>query len=139
MIEILPDRLWLGNAHDARNPSAVHQRGIRAILDLAHDEPPIVGYRDLIVSRVPLVDASGNDVLLLRIAISQAVSLLKNDVPTLIACSAGLSRTPAIAAAALSIHKNRDPDDVLNELIAQRPHDVSPTLWNDVKNVLPTI
>ena len=41
MREIIPTRLWIGNATDARNFTGVLGLGIAAIVDLAVEEPPI--------------------------------------------------------------------------------------------------
>jgi hypothetical protein len=47
-----------------------------------------------------------------------------------------MSRSPAIVAAALALVCNDVPDRCLQQLLAGNPHDVSPPLWADVKNVV---
>ena len=41
MQEVVTGRLWIGNAGDARNAAAVLAAGIRAVVDLAMEQPPI--------------------------------------------------------------------------------------------------
>jgi protein-tyrosine phosphatase len=55
--------------------------------------------------------------------------MLKNQVPTLVYCGAGMSRSPAVVAAALSIVQGGCPEEKLREIVAGQSHDVSPQLW----------
>ena len=59
----------------------------------------------------------------------------KSQVPTLVYCGAGMSRSPAVVAAALSIVQGGSPEDRLREVVAGHPHDVSPQLWEAVCKV----
>jgi hypothetical protein len=52
--------------------------------------------------RFPLLDGAGNPPWLLRLAVEAVVSLLRAGVPALVFCSAGMSRTPAIAEGAVA-------------------------------------
>jgi predicted protein tyrosine phosphatase len=72
---------------------------------------------------------------ILDVAIRTLVSLLKNQVPTLVYCGAGVSRSPAVVAAALSIVEGGSPEERLREIVAGQPHDVSPQLWEAVQRV----
>jgi predicted protein tyrosine phosphatase len=63
------------------------------------------------------------------------VMLAQNTTRTMIACSAGMSRSPSIAAAALAVITKRTPDECLQSIAASGPHDVSPILWSRVKTV----
>ena len=69
-------------------------------------------------------------------AIQTVVSLLKQ-IPTLVYCGAGMSRSPAVVAAALSIVQGGSPDEKLKEIVAGHPHDVSPHLWEAVCKGVP--
>ena len=64
--------------------------------------------------------------------IQTVVFLLKKQIPTLVDCGAGMSRSPAVVAAALSIVQGGSPDERLKEIVAGHPHDVSPQLWEVV-------
>jgi predicted protein tyrosine phosphatase len=130
MREIEPGRLWIGNAVEARDLRRVLDLGVQAIVDLAMQELPLPVTRELVYLRIPIVDG-GNDAWRLAIAIDAVVKLLRSEIPTLVFCSAGMSRSPAIVAAALSLVRCRPADEVLQEIAAQMPHDVSPLLWRD--------
>ena len=134
MREIIPQKLWIGNATDARDVSRIHDRRIRAIVDLACEEPLPQLTRDLTYCRFPIVDGHGNAAELLSAAITTNILLICKQIPSLVACSAGMSRSPAIVAASLALVRGQSPDAVLRELIDGYPHDVSPPLWVDVKN-----
>jgi len=130
---IIPSKLWIGNATDARDLRRIHDVGISAIVDLAFEEPVPQFTRELIGLRIPIADDSSNATELLAIAIETTASLIRRSIPTLVACSAGMSRSPSIVAAALALVWERPPEDVLQEIIAENPHDVPPLLWSDVK------
>src|SRR6188768_4058788 len=100
MRSITPNILWIGNAHDIRNVSAALSLGIRAVVDLAANEAPVPYPRDIVYCRIPLSDGPENDAALLRLAIFVTVEVIRAQMPTLVACSAGMSRSPAIVAAA---------------------------------------
>ncbi len=127
--------LHVGNAMDARDLTLLYDNGIRAVIDLAINERPAQLGRDIVYCRFPLNDGDGNDSAMIRLAIQTTVSLIRHEFPTLVACSAGMSRAPTIAAASIAMITKRDPDECLIELIADGPNDVSPILWNEVKNI----
>ncbi len=132
MREIIPKQLWLGHALDARDLRRIHDLGIRAIVDLAMEEPVAQLSRDLNYCRFPLSDGAGNSVQILKLAIQTTSSFVSNEVPTLVACSAGMSRSPAILAASLAVWKGVTPEECLAEVIHGQPHDISPPLWADI-------
>ncbi len=132
MREILPNQLWIGNAGDARDPERLLQVGIVAVVNLAAEESSPVLPRSMVYCRFPLTDGAPDDQTILRVAIQTVATLLKSQVPTLVYCGAGMSRSPAIVAAALSIVQGGSPDEKLKEIVAGHPHDVSPHLWEAV-------
>jgi protein-tyrosine phosphatase len=136
MRQVHPHRLWLGTALDARDLRKLYEHEIAAVIDLAIDEPPARLGREIIYCRFPLMDGRGNPDWLLRIAIQTTVQLLRDSVTTLVACSGGMSRTPALAAAAISATCGTPPDDCLLQIVEGQPHDVSPLLWQEVKQAL---
>jgi protein-tyrosine phosphatase len=136
MRQLKPHPLWIGHAGDGRDVRAILDAGIDAIVDLALGEPPVQVTRELVYCRFPLVDGPGNSPWLLKSAIDTVVRLLKARVPTLVMCSAGLSRSPSIAAAALARHLERDPAECLRFVTHQAPSDVSPELWKSVVEAL---
>jgi protein-tyrosine phosphatase len=136
MREVIPRTLWIGNASDARDVRRVLSEGITAIVDVAMEEPPIAFPRDVTYCRYPLLDGEGNSQMLLRLAIKTTAALIEAGTATLVACSGGMSRSLAIAAAALAIRQHSDPEVALEQVALTGPHDVSPGLWSEIQAVL---
>jgi hypothetical protein len=132
MREVIPARLWIGNAVEARDVRSVLGCGIVAIVDLAIEEPPTQFPRDTVYCRFPLVDGAGNSSIVLHAAVRTVSHFLASGLPTLVACGAGMSRSPAIVAAAIAENEQRPLREVLAELTAGQPHDVSPGLLHDI-------
>ena len=135
MREILPGRLWIGNAGDGRDPERLLAAGIAAVINLAAEEPSPVLPRSMVYCHFPLMDGAQDSQGVLDVAIRALISLLDNHVPTLVYCGAGMSRSPAVAAAALSVVQGGSPEEKLREIAAGQPHDVSPKLWEAVQKV----
>jgi hypothetical protein len=133
--------LWIGNARDARDIRAVLDAGIEAVVDLAADEPPVQPTRELVYLRFPLVDGEGNPDWLLSAAVSAVADLFHwHGIPTLVACGGGMSRSLAVAAAALSRVSPPAPrDEFLRQLVADGSADVHPGLWADVKRIVDSV
>lgn len=127
-----PYSLWIGNAGDVRQIETLIDAGIEAIVDLAVNEPVASLPREFLYLRFPLHDGEGNDARILHAAVKSVVELLRQNIPTLVACSAGMSRSPAIAAAAHAMLTDRDPNECLKECVATGPADVSSSLWHDI-------
>jgi hypothetical protein len=136
MRQISPHLLWLGHAGDGRDARHLLDAGIEAVVQVAEEEPPLQLPRELVYCRFPLVDGPGNDTTLLHLAVMMVVNLLERHVPTLICCDAGMSRSPAIAAAALSLVHQEAPDECLKKVAEYHPADVAPAFWNEVKTSL---
>lgn len=129
------ESLFIGTARDTRDVKALHEHGIHAVIDLAAEEPPAQLSRDLVYCRFPLLDGDGNPEWLLRAAIETAARCIERRVPTLVACSGGMSRSPVIAAAALSVAARGSLDDCLVRVLGDGPRQVSPVLWNAVLSI----
>jgi hypothetical protein len=136
MRQIPPYSLWLGHAGDARDVRAVLDAGIFAVVDLALEEPPVHFTREVAYFRIPLIDGAGNPPWLSRAAINTVAMLLQNNTPTLVFCGAGMSRSPAIAAAAISIVKDECATESLKFVANVHGCDVSPGLWSEVVRML---
>ncbi len=132
MQELISGSLWIGNTAEARQPTKLHQQGIRAVVDLAYEVAPAALPRELIAHRIPLSDGDGNDASSLRLAIESVERLIQAGIPALVACSAGLSRSPLIAAAAVARVENSSFEEILHRIQAVRPLDISPALLRDV-------
>lgn len=126
-------RLWLGHVGDARNLGAVHAAGIAALVDLALNESPIPLARELVYCRFPLIDGGGNPAWRLRAAVQTVAGLLRAQVPTLVYCGAGMSRTPAVAGAAIALVRGCPLTDGLALATQSGAVDLSPALWSDIQ------
>jgi protein-tyrosine phosphatase len=135
MHQLFPNRLWLGKTPDARDVSVVLAAGITAVVDLGAEEAPIQFPRDIVYCRIPLVDGAGNRPELIRAAVDLTATLIKARVPTLVACGAGMSRSPAIVAAAIAETDGITLEAALEQITAGTAHDLSTSLWNQVKRV----
>ena len=129
-------RLWIGNAADLRNPAAIMAAEIAALIELADGEPSANLPRDLVRGRFPLSDGGDNPAWLLRLAAETVAALVRAEVPTLVCCSAGMSRSVAIAAAGLALADARSLEDSLRTVAAAGPHDVSPTLYAQLQRAI---
>jgi len=128
--------LWLGHAGDCRDPERLSDLDIEAVIQLATEEPPPTLPRDTLFLRIPLHDGSGNHVSRLRLAVEVAAGLLRDRVPTLVCCSAGASRSPAIAACALAVAEEKPASECLRLVQSSHATDLSPGLWHDLLSLL---
>jgi protein-tyrosine phosphatase len=133
---IIPGRLWIGNLGDLDSPRPILDAGAEAVVQLSAEEVLPNLPRDLIVCRFPLIDGEGNESTVLRLAVACVGELLKNGIPVLVCCSGGMSRSPTIAAAAVSFVESRPVDEVVQTISAVGPIDISPAFWNDVVRTL---
>ena len=137
MRQVTPYWLWLGHAGDGRDFPALYDAGIRAVVQLALEEPARRPPRDLVYSRIPLLDGAGNTDDALFLAVRTVADLLRRRMPTLVCCGAGMSRAPAVVAAALALVEQAPPEDCLRRLAEQHhPTDVAPGLWNELLQLL---
>ncbi|WP_165072842.1 dual specificity protein phosphatase family protein [Paludisphaera rhizosphaerae] len=136
MLRRIPDSpLALAPAAMLRETSALAEAGVEAVVDLALNERPTLVGRELVACRFPLIDGEGNPDWLLRMAVRVVADLIREKVPTLVCCGNGMSRSPAVAAAALAIARGIAPEEALALVAAVGPADVSTGLWRDVRAV----
>lgn len=129
--------LWIGHAADGRDSAGICEREIEAVVQLAVDEPIPTLPREIIVLRIPLIDGSGNPADNLELAISSLTLLLQSKRNTLVCCSAGASRSPAVAACAMSRFTGQSLHDCLTEIHQHHPTDVAPGFWNELLSLSP--
>ncbi|MFZ4576245.1 MAG: dual specificity protein phosphatase family protein [Phycisphaerales bacterium] len=133
-----PHQLWLGNAGSCSDPRRLHAAGIAAVVELALEEPPAKLSREMLHLRFPLVDGGGNPTWLLRAAINAVAGLIADGQPTLVFCSMGMSRSPAITAAAISRATGQPLSAALRQVATATPTDISPALWAQIQDALTT-
>ena len=131
MHEILPHTLWIGNAFDIREPRPLFDAGITAVIDVAYEEQPAQIPRQLTYCRFPLLDGGGNDPAVLAQSLRTTTDLMALGIRTIIACSAGMSRSPTIAAFAIAFHLSKNPDDVIARIAEIKPLELKAELWAD--------
>jgi hypothetical protein len=136
MNRVEPYPLWLGHAGEGRDFRGVFDAGIEAVVQVAAEEQPPRPPRDLICCHFPLLDGTGNRSVLVALAIRTVATFLEMRLPTLLLCGGGVSRSPAIAAAALSLIYGKPLEDCLQEIVSHHPSDVSPGFWGEVAGVL---
>jgi hypothetical protein len=137
-MRLIPGRkLWLGTAGDLREPRAVLAVGVEAVVELADSEPPAPLPRDIIRYRFPISDGGENPPWLLSLAVEGVAGLIRAEVPTLVVCSAGMSRSIAVVACALATLEVRPPPEMLRQIAAGGPADVSPGLWRQLLSASP--
>jgi len=136
MRQVLPHLVWLGHAGDGRDFRRLLDARIQAVVQLADEEPVLHLPRELLYCRFPLVDGPGNEAKRLSLALMTVANLVQKRVPTLVCCGAGLSRSPAITAAPISLVYREPADECLKKVAKYPPADVLPGFWNEVKSVL---
>ncbi len=136
MREVIPNLLWIGNALDARDVKSVLDSGICVVIDLAIEEPPILFPREIVYCRFPLLDGEGNSFAVLRSAIETTSNFVAAEQPTLVACSAGISRSPAIVAAVLAKRQSLDLDEAAQRIASMGPCDFSARFWMAVRKAM---
>jgi len=136
MRSIADRALWIGNAGDLRNPVAILDAGIEAVIELADSEPLATLPRELIRCRFPLSDDGNNPYWLLRIACETVAGLLRANVPTMVCCSFGMSRSVCVAAGGISLAERRSLRKTLIAVIDGGPTDVTPGFLVQLQNAI---
>ena len=135
MNQISHYRLWVGHAADGRAVNEILAHDIRAVVQLALEEVVLRLPREIAYCRFPLVDGDGNDAVVMGLAIDVVAALITAQVPTLVCCGGGMSRSPAIVAAAIARVERSDLNACLETVTNSHPSDVSPSLWDDVRKL----
>jgi hypothetical protein len=132
MNEMIPQSLWVGHTGEERDFRQLFERGVRAVVQVAVEEPPLQPPHELIYLRFPLLDGTGTDPDLLELAVHSVAALLRKGIPSLVCCGTGMSRSPAVAAAALAVVRNEPLEECLRGVAACHPTDVSTGFWGEV-------
>src|SRR5437870_1435300 len=92
--------------------------------------------RDLVYCRFPLIDGIGNSPWLIRAAVDSVVGFVRANIPTFVYCSMGMSRTPAIAGAAIAKLRDCTLAEGLAVVSQHGPTDVSPSFLTELQTIL---
>ena len=132
MLEAHEKLLWIGNAIEIRDPKLLFDLEIEAVVDVAYEEPPAQIPRGMIYCRFPLIDGDGNEPRVLSKTLITTSGLLQLGFQTVIACSAGMSRSPTVASHALGLHLGKVPQEILERIANQHALEVNPRLWSEM-------
>jgi len=127
--------LWLGNEGDIQDIRAVFSQGIEVLVDLAAHEPPRHLPRETLYCHIPLIDGPDNPPWLVQLAVGTVMHLLKSNVPALVYCGGGVSRSPCIAAAAISLIRGCSVPEALTHLSQSEAMDINPGLLAEVQRI----
>lgn len=137
MRQIAGYSLWLGNVDDVRDLSKVINNGIEAIVDLALNESALPSLpREIVYCRFPLVDGAENSPWLLHSAVHSVVNLVASGTTSLVYYSLGMSRTPAIASAAIAIIRKCSLSEALDIVTQEGSADISPGLLDSLQKIV---
>ncbi|MDR3622359.1 MAG: protein tyrosine phosphatase [Paludisphaera borealis] len=136
MRRVSPHSVWIGHDGDGRNFPELHESDVQAVVQLAIEEPAIQPPRDLVFLRIPLSDGAGNPSESLILAVRTVAQLIGLGIPTLVCCGAGMSRSPCIVAAALSLALQLTPEEALDQVKNSGPCDIAPSLWAETRELL---
>ncbi len=128
--------LWLGNAGDLRDARALMAAGVAAVVELADSEQFAILPRELVRCRFPLSDGGDNPPWLICLAAESVAALLRAGISVLVCCSAGMSRSVAVAAAGVALAEKRSLAESLVIVVGSGPADVAPGLWVQLKQSL---
>ena len=120
--------MWLGHAGDLLDPRSVMAVGIEAVIELADSEPFASLPRELVRCRFPLSDGGDNAAWLLRLIAETVAALIHANVPALICCASGLSRSVCAAAAGVALADHLTMKEALISVTGSGPADVAPGL-----------
>jgi predicted protein tyrosine phosphatase len=119
--------LYVGTIDDAGDQSLLAEHRISVIVSLTHAEPDPGFPTDVTVVRLPMMDGPQNDHQTFLGAVSETVTRWEAGNRVLVHCSAGASRSPAVAATAVSLSTDRTLETAFQQLKKRRaavePHE----------------
>jgi atypical dual specificity phosphatase len=120
MDEVAKD-LFVGTAEDASDASTLRDHDIAVIVSLTHTGPVGDVPAEVTLVDVPMMDGPQNSPNAFETAVGEVLSRLDAGDVTLVHCSAGASRSPAVAGTALALHTNSNLTTVFEQIQDRRP------------------
>lgn len=113
--------LFVGTAGDATDESTLRAHGIEVIVSLTAASPAEDVPAAVTLVEVPMMDGPQNSREAFETAVAAVGSRLATGEKTLLHCSAGASRSPAVAAAALALHRDSELEAAFQQILTRRP------------------
>lgn len=139
MREVIEGRLFQGHQGDLLERGGLERRGIDAVVQVALEEVLPGLSREIVQCHFPVHDGAGARADDLRTAIRAVVMLVGEDRRVLVCCSAGMSRSVSITAAALAVLENLDPVAARSRVLGGESGDVAPQTWDRTLEALADI
>jgi protein-tyrosine phosphatase len=119
--------LFVGTIDAVGEETRLRAHEITTIVSLTHGELPNGAPTETDVHRHPLIDGPQADLETFEQAVDDVVTALKSGEDVLVCCSAGASRSPAVAATALALTSEIDLGDAFKQVSSRRsivdPHE----------------
>jgi protein-tyrosine phosphatase len=119
--------LYVGSIDDAGDRSLLEEHRISVVLSLTYAEPETGTPSDVTVVRLPMMDGPQNDHRTFRRAVNEVLTRWEAGARVLVHCSAGASRSPAVAATAISLSTGQSLEAAFRQLKERRaavdPHE----------------
>ncbi|WP_394327076.1 dual specificity protein phosphatase family protein [Halopenitus malekzadehii] len=119
--------LYVGSIDDAGDQSRLAEHRISVIISLTFAEPETGFPPDVTVVRLPMMDGPQNDHQTFVRAVNETLTRWEAENRVLVHCSAGASRSPAVAATVVSLSTDRTLESVFQQLKEERaavePHE----------------
>ncbi|MFC7076105.1 dual specificity protein phosphatase family protein [Haloarcula halophila] len=113
--------LFVGTTEDASDEALLQEHNIATVVSLTHGEPRSGFLSDVTVESVPMTDGPQNDSQAFTEAVRTVVAHRDSGDRVLVHCSAGASRSPSVAATAITCLSETTLNDSFNQVLERRP------------------
>ena len=110
--------IFVGTEADASDESLLEAHGIDAVVSLTHSEPET---GDITRLDAPMVDGPQNSYQSFADAVQSVLTSRDDGQRVLIHCAAGASRSPSVAATAITCQTANTLDESFNQVLERRP------------------
>jgi protein-tyrosine phosphatase len=110
--------IYVGKESDAGDEPLLRKHGVDTVVSLTHSNPET---GDITRIDVPMVDGPQNSYQAFAEAVETVVGRHKKGRYVLVHCSAGSSRSPSVAAAAITHLTEDNLNEAFNQIIEERP------------------
>jgi protein-tyrosine phosphatase len=132
----ITDQLFIGDIEQAGDRQRYKEHGIDRVIQLTYSAPDN-GYPDSVdVHTYSMMDGPRNDEETMRDAVETTASFLQKGDTVLVHCSAGASRSVAVAAASLATVNDTGLDEELQLIRDKKPIQIHPSVQENAENVL---